>query len=78
MRVIIRSALTHHFLSASGQWTEKRSEARGFANAWEALECARHLRLPNIRLIFDFAEPGSDFTLDLGELPPFNDPGHSI
>ncbi len=68
-KIVIRSAVTRRYHSVNGQWTAKRSEARTFDDAFEAIEYAGRHGLSNIRLFFDFAGLRRSFSLDPLEVP---------
>ncbi len=70
MQIVICSASRSRFLSLGGQWTDKRSQARPFADAWEALDFAGQHRLEHIHLLYDFPDPRRSFSVSLAEIAP--------
>ncbi len=74
MQIVICRASQRRFISLSGQWTDKRSQARPFADAWEALDFAGRHCLDHIRLLYDFPDPRQSFSLPLSEIAPLPSP----
>jgi hypothetical protein len=62
MNILLQDRRTLKYIDPMAGWTDKRNEARSFRQGLDALFFCYNTGLPNMAMLFDFADSRNNFS----------------